>query len=94
MSAWFVFSALGFYPIPATDRYIIGAPLFPHAEVAVAGGTFTVDAPDVSDENVYVQSVTLNGKALDRAELRHADLKAGGSLEFVMGPSPSDWGRF
>lgn len=94
MSAWFVFSALGFYPIPATDRYIVGTPLFPHAEVAVEGGTFTVDAPDVSDENVYVQSVTLDGKPLDKAEIRHADLKAGGSLKFEMGPAPSMWGRF
>jgi putative alpha-1,2-mannosidase len=94
MSAWFVFSALGFYPIPATDRYIVGTPLFPHAEMTVTGGTFTIDAPDVSDENVFVQAVTLNGKPLDKAELRHADLKAGGSLEFKMGPAPSDWGRF
>lgn len=93
MSAWFVFSALGFYPIPATDRYIVGAPLFPHAELAVPGGTFTIDAPDVSDENVYVQSVTLNGEPLDRAEIRHSELKAGGSLVFEMGPSPSQWGR-
>lgn len=93
MSAWFVFSALGFYPIPATDRYIVGTPLFPHAEIAVAGGTFTVEAPGVSDENVFVQSVTLDGKALEKAEIRHADLKAGGSLVFVMGAEPSDWGR-
>jgi predicted alpha-1,2-mannosidase len=93
MSAWFVFSALGFYPIPATDRYIVGTPLFPHAEIAVPGGVFTIDAPAVSDENVYVQSVTLNGAALNRAEFRHAELKAGGSLVFEMGPAPSQWGR-
>jgi predicted alpha-1,2-mannosidase len=93
MSAWFVFSALGFYPIPATDRYIVGTPLFPHAEIAVKGGTFTVEAPGVSDENVFVQSVTLNGAPLDKPEIRHADLKAGGSLQFEMGPAPSNWGR-
>ena len=93
MSAWFVFSALGFYPIPATDRYVIGAPLFPHAEVHLGQTTFRIEAKDVSDENVYVQSVTLNGKPLEKPELSHADLLGGGSLEFVMGPSPSDWGK-
>ena len=93
MSAWFVFSALGFYPIPATDRYIVGAPLFPHMEIDVPGGTFTIDAEGVSDENVFVQSVTLNGEPLERAELRHADLKAGGSLVFEMGAAPNAWGR-
>jgi predicted alpha-1,2-mannosidase len=93
MSAWLIFSALGFYPLVGSDRYVIGAPLFPHAEVAVPGGTFTVDAAEVSDTNVYVQAVTLNGAALDVPELRHADLKAGGALVFTMGPSPSQWGR-
>jgi predicted alpha-1,2-mannosidase len=93
MSAWFVFSALGFYPIPATDRYIVGTPLFSHAEIAVAGGVFTIDAAEVSDDNVYVQSVTLNGSALEKAEFRHSDLKAGGSLVFEMGPAPGQWGR-
>ncbi len=93
MSAWWLFSALGFSPIAGTDRYVIGTPLFPHAEIAVAGGTFTVDAKEVSPKNVYVQSVTLNGAPLAAPSLRHADLVAGGSLEFVMGPSPSAWGR-
>lgn len=93
MSAWFVFSALGFYPIVGSDRYILGAPLFPHAEVAVPGGTFTVDAPTVSDTNIYVQSVTLDGKQLAKPEIVHADLRAGGSLVFEMGPTPSTWAR-
>jgi len=93
MSAWFVFSALGFYPIVGSDRYVLGAPLFPHAEIAVGGGTFTIDAPEVSDTNVYVQSVELNGAELDVAEIRHADIEAGGSLVFHMGPTPSVWAR-
>jgi len=93
MSAWFLFSALGFYPIAGSDLYIIGAPLFPHAEIAVPGGTFTIDAPEVSDTNIYVQSVELNGASLTKAEIRHADLKAGGKLAFTMGPTPSAWGR-
>ncbi len=93
MSAWWIFSSLGFYPIVGTDKYIVGSPLFPHAEVEVPGGTFTVEAKGVSPENIYVQSAKLNGKTLDTAELGHTDLKPGGSLELVMGPHPSEWGQ-
>ncbi len=93
MSAWFIWSALGFYPLAGSDRYVIGAPLFPRAEIAVPGGTFTVEAPEVSDVNIYVQSVELNGAPLAKAELHQADLKAGGKLSFVMGPAPSKWGQ-
>jgi predicted alpha-1,2-mannosidase len=93
MSAWFVFSALGFYPIVGSDRYVVGAPLFPHTEIAVGDGTFTIDAPEVSDTNIYVQAVELNGAPLDVAEIKHADIKAGGSLVFHMGPTPSTWAR-
>ena len=93
MSAWLVFSMLGVYPVPGTDQYVIGAPAFPHAQVTVAGGTFAIDAPDVSDANLYVQSVTLNGAPLTTPLIHHADFKAGGSLTFQMGPAPSQWGR-
>jgi predicted alpha-1,2-mannosidase len=93
MSAWLLWSALGIYPRAGSDRYVLGAPLFPEARIAVAGGTFTIDAPGVSDTNLYVQSVTLNGAPLTTPELHHADLKAGGNLTFVMGPSPSAWGQ-
>jgi predicted alpha-1,2-mannosidase len=94
MSAWFVFSALGFYPLAGSDLYFIGAPLFEHAEVRLpAGGSFTIEAPGVSATNMYVQSVELNGAPLDKPALHHADLRAGGSLRFVMGAAPSDWGK-
>jgi predicted alpha-1,2-mannosidase len=93
MSAWLVFSMLGFYGIPGTDQYVVGAPMFPKATIAVSGGTFTVTAPAVSSANVYVQSVTLNGAALTTPMLHHSDLKAGGTLAFVMGPEPSGWGQ-
>ncbi len=93
MSAWLVFSALGFYPIPATDRYVVGAPMFPNATIRIGTGTFTVDAPSVSEANVYVQSVTLNGTPLTTPYVHHADLTAGGSLHFEMGPTPSTWGQ-
>lgn len=93
MSAWYIWSSLGFYPIAGSDRYAVGTPLFPHAEIAVPGGTFTVDADDAGATQIYVQSATLNGKPLTTPELRHGDLKAGGSLHFKMGATPSAWGK-
>ncbi|WP_433062817.1 GH92 family glycosyl hydrolase [Dactylosporangium sp. CS-033363] len=94
MSAWYVFSALGFYParMGSTD-YTIGAPLHPKATMTLENGrTFTVNAPGVSDTNRYIQSATLNGVQYTRNYLTHADLLAGGTLSFVMGPNPSSWG--
>ena len=88
MSAWLVFSALGIYPVPGTDRYVVGAPMFPHAEVKVLGGSFVVDAPNVSDANVYVRAVTLDGAPLTSSMLRHADLHAGAKLAFDMVATP------
>lgn len=93
MSAWYIWSSLGFYPLAGSDRYVVGTPLFPHAEIAVQGGTFTVDADGADASNVYVQSAALNGKPLTKPELKHSDLKAGGSLKFKMGASPSAWGK-
>jgi predicted alpha-1,2-mannosidase len=89
MSAWLVFSALGIYPVPGTDHYVVGAPMFPHAEVKVLGGVLTVDAPNVSDANVYVRSVTLDGSPLTSSTLRHADLHAGAKLVFDMTNAPA-----
>jgi predicted alpha-1,2-mannosidase len=95
MSAWYVFSALGFYPVnPASAEYIIGAPLYPHAALHLGNGrTFTIDAHNVSATNIYIQSVRLNGKPLTVPVVRWADLQSGGTLEFEMGPAPSDWAR-
>jgi putative alpha-1,2-mannosidase len=93
MSAWLVFSMLGFYPVPGTDQYVVGTPAFPHAQIAVAGGSFTIDAPDASPVNVYVQSVTLDGAPLATPIVHHADFKPGGNLTFTMGPAPSTWGQ-
>ncbi|MEV4508031.1 GH92 family glycosyl hydrolase [Dactylosporangium sp. NPDC049525] len=94
MSAWYVFSALGFYPARmGTTEYTIGAPLHPKATLTLENGrTFTVNAPGVSDTNRYIQSATLNGVTYTKNYLTHADLTAGGTLNFVMGPSPSSWG--
>ncbi len=93
MSALLVMAMLGFYDIPGTDQYVIGAPAFPKATITVQGGTFTITAPAVSASNVYVQSVMLNGKALTTPIFHHADFKPGGTLAFVMGPEPSTWGQ-
>ncbi|UQA57659.1 GH92 family glycosyl hydrolase [Polyangium aurulentum] len=93
LSSWYVFAAAGFYPIPGTDRYVIGAPLFPRMEIRVKGGTLVIEAPEASAENLYVQSVTWNEAPLDKPELRHGDIAQGGTLRFEMGPSPGAWGR-
>ncbi|HLL64416.1 MAG TPA: glycoside hydrolase domain-containing protein [Micromonosporaceae bacterium] len=94
LSAWYVFSALGFYParLASTD-YTIGAPLHPRATVTLENGrTFTIEAPGVSDTNRYIQSATLNGAAYPKNYLTYAALQAGGTLRFTMGESPSTWG--
>ncbi|MGH7298126.1 MAG: GH92 family glycosyl hydrolase, partial [Polyangiaceae bacterium] len=93
MSAWLVFSMVGFYPVPGTDQYVVGAPAFTQSTLAVQGGTFTVSAPAASPDDLYVQSVALNGAPLSAPILHHSDLHAGGTLVFEMGPAPSTWGQ-
>jgi predicted alpha-1,2-mannosidase len=96
MSTWLLFTALGIYPVVGTDRFVLGAPLFPQATIALGdgvSGTFTIEAQGVSETAIYVQSVTLDGKALTTPELRVGDLHPGGRLVFVMGAQPSTWGR-
>lgn len=95
MSAWYVFGALGFYPVcPATPYYAIGSPVFPRAEIAVGNGrTFTIVAKGTSPENIYIQSATLNGKPYNKSYISHYDITGGGVLRFVMGPRPNPaWG--
>jgi putative alpha-1,2-mannosidase len=94
MSAWYVFSALGFYPARlGGTEYTIGAPLHPKATLTLENGReFTINAPGVSDTDRYIQSVRLNGVPYTRTYLTHADITAGGTLTFEMGPSPSSWG--
>jgi predicted alpha-1,2-mannosidase len=93
-SAWYVFSALGFYPVdPTSCRYIIGSPLLDkvvlHLNPKFAKGkTFTVVAKNNSAQNIYVQSATLNGKVLARGWITHDEIMAGGKLVLVMGPTP------
>ena len=92
MSSWYILSALGFYEVePASGRYWFGSPVFDKAEIAVDGGTFTIITEGNSDENRYIQSITLNGKAYTKGYLEHKDLAAGGELVIKMGAEPKVW---
>jgi len=90
MSAWYLFSAMGFYPFnPCGGDYVIGAPQLPKITVALPGGrALTVLAKNLSRENKYVKGVTFNGRKLDGFVLRHADLVKGGELAFEMTNRP------
>ena len=90
MSAWYVFSVMGFYPVcPGTDRYVLGAPCIPSARIRLENGrTLEMKAYGLSARNRYVKSVKLNGKPIDRLYLTHAELLEGGTLEFMMGRTP------
>jgi predicted alpha-1,2-mannosidase len=99
MSAWYVMSALGFYPVcPGDNVYVLGSPLFGTAVIHLdsawhKGRTFTITARDNSSKNCYIQSARLNGEALQRAWITHSEVTSGGLLEFVMGPRPNlKWG--
>lgn len=92
MSAWYVMSSLGFYEVePASGRYWFGSPMFDKAEIEVAGGTFSIIAENNSEENKYIQSIRLNGKAYTKGYIRHEDIAKGGELVLEMGPEPKIW---
>jgi predicted alpha-1,2-mannosidase len=87
MSAWYMFSSLGFYPVsPGGDEYALGSPSVKNASLNLENGkTFTVTAINQSDKNVYVQKVLLNGKELSKPFIKHSDIITGGTLTFYMG---------
>jgi predicted alpha-1,2-mannosidase len=91
MSAWYLFSAMGFYPVnPAEGLYVIGAPQVESASIDLGGQrTFVIEAEGLSPVNKYVTGATLNGKPLDRSWISHADISAGGTLRFTMGAEPN-----
>jgi len=93
MSAWYLFTALGFYPVnPASGDYMLGSPLFTKMTLTLANGNhFRVSAENNSAKNVYIQSAMLNGKPLTIPVIRYDDILAGASLKLVMGPMPSNW---
>lgn len=90
-SAWYVFSALGFYPVcPGTDEYVMGAPLFKKATVTFENGNkLVINAPENSDANRYIQSMTVNGQNHTKNYLKHGDLFKGGVIDIKMGSTPN-----
>ena len=93
MSAWYVLSAMGFYPVnPASGIYVLGSPLLKHVLLRRSNGkSFTINVTNAG--KTYIQSVTLNGRSYAKNYILHSDIKKGGSLEFVMGDEPNkNWG--
>ena len=94
-SAWYVFTALGFYPVdPVSGIYILGSPLMDKATLKLdskfyKGHSFTIIAKNNSAENPYIQSATLNGKAITRSWISQDEIAAGGTLVLTMGPTPN-----
>ncbi len=94
MSAWYILSSLGFYPVtPGSNEYIIGAPLFERATINLENRKqFVITAQDISEVNKYIKSVTLNGEPLNKTYINHSAIANGGALHFEMTDIPSDWG--
>lgn len=94
MSAWYVLSSIGFYPVcPGDNKYVIGTPLFDKVVINAGGKKpLTVIANNVSDKNIYIQSAKLNGKGLSNSYIDFSDITNGGKLVFEMGPAQSKWG--
>ena len=90
MSAWYVFGALGFYPVnPVSGKYIIGTPMLEEAVIQLPDGkTFTIKAPRKEHNEIYIRSMRLNGKKYTKNYITHQDIMNGGTLEFVMTASP------
>jgi predicted alpha-1,2-mannosidase len=90
MSAWYVLSSLGFYPVfTASGQYVLGSPLFDKATINLENGKkFTIEATGNSADNIYIQSAELNGKPYDLSYITHDDITRGGTLRLVMGAAP------
>jgi len=96
LSSWYVFSAMGFYPVcPGKPVYDIGSPIFDEVKLHLDNGkTFRIVARQVSAVNKYIQSAELNGKPLNKPWFEHKDLAGGGTLILEMGPRPNrSWGK-
>lgn len=91
MSAWYLFSVLGFYPVcPGTTSYAIGSPCVPAATIMLPNGKkLEIQATNLSEKNLYIEKATFNGKKVDRPFLDHRELSEGGELKFLMGPRPA-----
>ena len=95
MSAWYALSSMGLYPMnPASGDYEIGSPIFEKATISISEEkSFVIEAENVSDKNIYIQSATLNGETFSKTSISHQQITDGGTLHFVMGPEPNkSWG--
>lgn len=90
-SAWYVFSAMGFYPVcPGTDEYVLGSPIFDKVTLTLENGNaFTITSTNNSKENVFVNNVSLNGKSYDLNYIKHENIQNGGELNFKMSDQPN-----
>lgn len=94
MAAWYIFAAMGFYPVcPGTPYYVLAAPSFPQLTIHLENGKlFTIKAYHASRTNIYIQSAKLNGKDYNKSYIAHDDIMSGGTFEFVMGAQPNvEW---
>ena len=89
LSAWYVFSALGLYPVAGSDKYQLGAPLFEKAEVKLKNSRLVIVAENYAPDHPYVRKVWLNDTPLDRTWIRHSEIEHGGVLRFVMDSEPA-----
>jgi putative alpha-1,2-mannosidase len=90
MSAWYIFSSLGFYPVlPGSDEYAIGSPMVNRATIRLDNGKeFVIESKNQGKKNIYVQKMELNGEELRGLKLRHSQIVEGGTLTFHMGKEP------
>jgi putative alpha-1,2-mannosidase len=94
MGSWFVFTLMGFFPNAGQDIYLLDGPLFPKITIIrESGAKIIITADSLSKDNIYVKSVELNGKPLDRAWITHEEISNGATIKFVMDSKKSDWGR-
>jgi len=94
MSAWYVFSAMGFFPVAGQDLYLIGTPLFEETVIQLENKKqFRIIAKNHAIKNIYVSKASLNGKSLDRAWFKHSEINKGGKLVLEMSATPNDWGK-
>ena len=94
MSAWLLFTAMGFYPVnPASGEYMIGSPMYSRMSIRLQNGkTFRIEADNASPSNLYIQSAMLDGKPLNEPLITWQQIQSGATLKFSMGPKPSRWG--
>lgn len=93
LSAWYVLAAAGLFPIAGTDDYLVGSPRFTRMTLHLAGGDVVIDAPETSEDAIYIADAELDGAPLTSPRVLHSDLADGASLRFSMSDSPSSWGQ-